>query len=152
VSGDATRSWCSSLAALPHPGDSWTRPTLEDWETRIGEIPCIAVTDSKSLYDTIKKCCNTSAHIADKRTAIDVTILKRDFSRTKGQVRWIEGTRMISDSLTKKMGSHFLRKVMSTGTWSLSEIGFREEQDALLFLVSTEESLAGVNSSLVQSG
>ena len=125
---------------------------LDNWETRIGEIPCIAVTDSKSLYDTINKCCNTSAHIEDKRTAIDVTILKRDFSQTKGQVRWIEGTRMISDSLTKKMGSNFLRKVMKTGTWSLSEIGFREEQDALLVLVSTEESLAGVNSSPMQSG
>ena len=125
---------------------------LEDWEARIGEIPCIAVTDSKSLYDTINKCCNTSAHIEDKRTAIDVTILKRDFSHTRGQVRWIEGTRMISDSLTKKMGSHFLRKVMSTGTWSLSEIGFREEQDALLLMVSTDESLAGVNSSPVRSG
>ena len=60
---------------------------LEDWEARIGAIPCIAVTDSKSLYDTINKCCNTSAHIEDKRTAIDVTILKRDFSHTRGQVR-----------------------------------------------------------------
>jgi len=125
---------------------------LEDWEARIGAIPCIAVTDSKSLYDTINKCCNTSAHIEDKRTAIDVTILKRDFSHTRGQIRWIEGTRMISDSLTKKMGSYFLRKMMSTGTWTLREIGFREEQNVLLFLISTDESLAGVNPSPAPSG
>ena len=76
---------------------------------------------------------------------------QKGFFHIRGQVRWIEGTRMISDSLTKKMGSHFLRKVMSTGTWSLSEIGFREEQDALLLLVSTDKSLAGVNPSPVPS-
>ena len=118
---------------------------LNDWEEKIAAIPCIAVTDSKSLYDTISKCCNTSAHIEDKRTAIDVTILKRDFTRTRGQVRWIEGTRMISDSLTKKVGSNFLRNVMNTGKWSLSEAGFQNEHNALLLWISSEKSLAGVN-------
>ena len=52
---------------------------LENWEEEIGKTPCVAVTDSKSLYDTMQKCCNTSAHIDDKRTAIAVTVLKRDF-------------------------------------------------------------------------
>eukprot|EP00435_Cladocopium_sp_Y103_P049590 s3051_g15.t1 len=125
---------------------------LETWEKKIGEIPCIAVTDSKSLYDTITKCCNTGAHIEDKRTAIDVTILKRDFIRTQGQVRWIEGTRMISDSLTEKMGSVFLRKVMISGKWSLSELGFQEEHNALLYLISAKESLAGVSAGMKETG
>lgn len=83
---------------------------LEDWEQAIGQIPCIAVTDSKSLFDTMQKCCNTSAHIEDKRTAIDVTVLKRDFQQSRGQVRRIQGAKMISDSLTKKMGSSYHEK------------------------------------------
>ena len=98
----------------------------QNWERTISAMPCIAVTDSKSLYDTIHRCCNTSAHIEDKRTAIDVTILKRDFKETQGQVRWIAGSRMISDSLTKKMGSSYLRAVLNHGKWSLSEKGNAE--------------------------
>ena len=91
---------------------------LEDWEQAIGKIPCIAVTDSKSLFDTMQKCCNISSHIEDKRTAIDVTVLKHDFQQTTGQVRWIQGAKLISDSLTKKMGSSFPRNVLQKGTWS----------------------------------
>ena len=108
---------------------------LGNWEEEVSQLPCIAVTDSKSLYDTIQKCCNTAAHIEDKRTAIDVTILKRDFRTTRGQVRWVEGARMVADSLTKKMGSSFLRDVMTKGRWSLSELGFKESSNSILFLI-----------------
>jgi hypothetical protein len=113
---------------------------LEDWEEAIGRIPCIAVTDSKSLFDTMQKCCNTSAHIEDKGTAIDVTVLKRDFQQTRGQVRWIQGAKMISDSLTKKMGSSFLRNVLQKGTWSLSEKGFSQESKILLLISAKRNS------------
>ena len=107
---------------------------MENWEEELGRIPCIAVTDSKSLFDTMQKCCNTSSHIEDKRTAIDVMVLKRDFQKTKGQVRWIQGTKMISDSLTKKMGSAYLRKVLKEGAWSLIEKGFSQEATILLLI------------------
>ena len=108
--------------------------TLENWEKEIGNTPCIAVTDSKSLYDTLVKCCNTAAHIEDKRTAIDVTILKRDFQKTGGQVRWIEGTRMLADPLTKRMGSSYLRSIMKTGLWSLSEKGFQTQEMSVMLI------------------
>ena len=106
-----------------------------NWEQAISAMPCIAVTDSKSLYDTIHRCCNTSSHIEDKRTAIDVTILKRDFKETQGQVRWIAGSRMISDSLTKKMGSSYLRAVLNHGKWSLSEKGNLEQDSRSVLLL-----------------
>ena len=76
---------------------------LDRWEDQLSSSPFVAVTDSKSLFDTITKCRNTSAHIDDKRTAIDLTILKSDLVKTQGQVRWVAGTNMVSDSLTKKM-------------------------------------------------
>ena len=100
--------------------------SLEHWEKEIGRTPFIAVTDSKSLYDTATKCRNVSSHIDDKRTAIDLSILKRDLQLTKGQVRWVAGVNMISDSLTKRMSASFLRKVMQSGTWSLSEAGHQD--------------------------
>ncbi|CAL1135428.1 unnamed protein product [Cladocopium goreaui] len=62
------------------------RLNLDTWEQELHRLPFIAVTDSKSLYDTVNKCRNTSAHIDDKRTAIDLTILKDDLEKTKGQV------------------------------------------------------------------
>ena len=52
---------------------------------------------------------------------------------------------MISDSLTKKVGSFFLRNVMVSGKWSLSDKEVQEEHNALLFLISSENSLAGVD-------
>ena len=113
---------------------------MEDWESEIGKIPCIAVTDSKSLFDTRQKCCNTSLRIDDKRAAIDVTVLKRDFQRTQGQVRWIQDAKMSSDGLTKKMGSSFLRNVLSNGTWSLSEKGFTQESKVLPLISADTES------------
>jgi len=96
---------------------------IDNWEAQLKDQPFIAVTDSRSLYDTINKCRNTSAHIDDKRTAIDLTILKGDLEKTGGQVRWVGGTNMVSDSLTKKMNPNFLRRVMSVGKWSLTETG-----------------------------
>lgn len=103
---------------------------LDTWEDVVGKIPYIAVTDSKSLYDAITKCRNTASHIEDKRTAIDITILKGDFRRTKGQVRWVEGSRMLSDSLTKKMNPSYLRTILKNGNWSLSEKGFLMQESS----------------------
>ena len=102
---------------------------LDRWEDQLSSSPFVAVTDSKSLFDTITKCRNTSAHIDDKRTAIDLTILKSDLVKTQGQVRWVAGTNMVSDSLTKKMSPWFLRKIMEIGKWSLSEQGYQKLVD-----------------------
>ena len=100
--------------------------SLEHWERELSRTPFIAVTDSKSLYDTATKCRNVSSHIDDKRTAIDLSILKRDLQVTRGQVRWVAGVNMLSDSLTKRMSASFLKRVMQSGTWSLSEAGFQD--------------------------
>ena len=102
-----------------------TTPGLHDWEHHLQQIPFIAVTDSRSLFDTITKCRNSSAHIDDKRTAIDLSILKSDLAKSGGQVRWVAGQNMISDTLTKKMSSTLLRRVMNKGKWSLHETGFQ---------------------------
>ena len=43
------------------------------------------------MYDTVTKCRHSSAHVDDKRTAIDLTILKSDLARQQGQARWVQG-------------------------------------------------------------
>ena len=94
---------------------------LHGWEEHLAQIPFLAITDSKSLYDCAHKCCSPAAQVEDKRTAIDVTILKNDFRRGKGQIRWVPGHVMIADSLTKKMSAQGLKNFLKSGKWSLFE-------------------------------
>ena len=101
---------------------------LNNWQERISRTPFIAATDSRSLFDNLSKSKNVAAHIEDKRTAIDLTILKNDTMSTRGQVRWVPGEIMISDSLTKKGPSHFLRKIMRCSCWTLCEYGAKALQ------------------------
>ena len=109
-------------------------PKLDDWSEMMRQIPFTAVTDSKSLYDTLTTTSNASMHIEDKRTAIDVTILKSDFKRTRGRIRWIPGEFMLSDSLTKKMSASGLKRLLTHGRWSLSKDGCQQlrRRDLLL--------------------
>ena len=79
------------------------------------------------------------SRVEDKRTAIDLAILKDDMNRTSGSLRWVAGTNMITDPMTKRMNSSFLRHVCNKGYWSLSEEGNsrqREEHDLLLVMLA----------------
>ena len=99
----------------------------KDWERHLAAIPYVSVVDSRSLYDCINKLVCTYSQVEDKRTAIDIAILKHDLYRSGGSLRWVAGDNMIADPLTKKMNSDFLRCVCNTGYWSLSETGHRTQ-------------------------
>ena len=99
----------------------------KDWERHLAAIPYVSVVDSRSLYDCINKLVCTYSQVEDKRTAIDIAILKDDLYRSGGSLRWVAGDNMIADPLTKKMNSDFLRCVCNTGYWSLSETGHRTQ-------------------------
>ena len=95
----------------------------QDWEEHVARIPYLAITDSKSLFDTLSKQNCPYSQVEDKRTAIDISIVKQEL-KGSGTVRWIDGRNMISDSLTKNTGGSFLRFVMARGQWTLNELGF----------------------------
>ncbi|OLQ12727.1 Copia protein [Symbiodinium microadriaticum] len=59
-----------------------------DWEGALTKFPYLAVTDSKSLYDAVSKQTCEYSQIDDKRTAIDISIVKHELSKG-GTVRWI---------------------------------------------------------------
>ena len=110
-----------------------------EWERHLTSIPYVSVVDSRSLYDCINKLVCTFSQVEDKRTAIDLAILKDDLNRTSGSLRWVAGTNMITDPMTKRMSSNFLRYVCNHGFWSLSEEGYtkqREEHDLLLVMLT----------------
>ena len=63
----------------------------------------ILVTDCKSLYDHL---CSPSSPTAveDRRTSIDITIIRESIRNCTMQVRWVPTNRMLADSLTKDAG------------------------------------------------
>ena len=99
-----------------------------EWEGQLATIPFVAVTDSRSLYDCLSKLVCTYTQTDDKRTAIDIAILKDDLRRTSGHTRWVEGENMLCDPLTKRMKGDFLRTVASKGYWSLNKLGFEQQK------------------------
>ena len=103
--------------------------TPEDWESRLASVPYVAVVDSKSLFDCLNKLVCTYSQVDDKRTAIDVAILKDEMHKSGGHIRWVEGKNMIADPLTNRMNSDFLRSVCNTGRWALSSTGHDEIQE-----------------------
>jgi hypothetical protein len=81
----------------------------------------IVVTDCKSLYDHVTST-STPAALDDRRTAIDVAIIRQSMHRCGMQVRWAPTDRMLADALTKNKGdpADLLRAVVRSSTYQLS--------------------------------
>ena len=110
----------------------------DEWERQLASIPYVAITDSKSLFDCLNKTVCTYTQADDKRTAIDIAMLKDDLQKSGGHPRWIEGSNMLSDPLTKKMKGEFLRRVANNSFWALSFAGHEKlcaEHEILLICV-----------------
>ena len=60
----------------------------------------IFATDCKSLFDHLISPSSPTS-IDDRRTSIDVVIIRESLKNTKGSIRWLPTNRMIADGLTK---------------------------------------------------
>ena len=98
-----------------------------DIQTTLNNVTC--VTDCKSVYDVINK--DTVPH--DKRTAIELHIIK-DVMRLRNHcLRWIDTKYMLVDCLTKnKHDAHFLRQCLAAGTY-----GITSEAEGLAIRIKT---------------
>eukprot|EP00434_Breviolum_minutum_P043331 symbB.v1.2.038620.t1/scaffold6086.1/size21030/1 len=102
--------------------------SARDWHREVARLPFICVTDSKSLYDTVRKCTNPASQCEDKRTSIDVALIKQELQDLEGTIRWIDGRTMIADPLTKESKADYLRYVIRHGYWSILEEGAALQQ------------------------
>ena len=105
--------------------------SARDWQREVSRLPFICVTDSKSLYDTVRKCTNPASQCEDKRTSIDVALIKQELQDLEGTIRWIDGRTMIADPLTKESKADYLRYVIRHGNWSILEEGAALQQKLL---------------------
>ena len=80
----------------------------------------LAIVDAKSLFDYLSK--ETVGGGQDKRTAIEIQIIRQDLNSIDGSIRWVDHSAMLADGLTKLKGSNAaLYKVLGTGQFSIKE-------------------------------
>ena len=66
-------------------------------------IQGVCVVDAKSLFDHLSK--ETVGTTSDKRTALEMQVIRQTLAETGTKVRWVPHPRMIVDALTKKQGN-----------------------------------------------
>ncbi len=77
----------------------------------------LAIVDAKSLYDHL---CKETIGGQDKRTAIEIQIIREDLNSLSGKIRWVDHPAMIADGLTKVKGSNeSLYRMMRSGNFKL---------------------------------
>ena len=94
---------------------------LRNWETAVSHRPSILLTDCKSVYDSLRQPW-TSASKCDKRTSIDLAIIRDTLSRDLSKIRWIDTRMQLVDSFTKTSATpELLRRVMQSGRYIIVE-------------------------------
>ena len=80
----------------------------------------LTICDAKSLYDHLHS--ETAGCSADRRTAIEIQIIRSSLDAQDGDVRWVDHTGMYADAMTKKGGNlPLLQILMRTGRICISE-------------------------------
>ena len=83
--------------------------------------PPILVTDCKSLYDRLVSP-SASTSIEDRRTSIDVVIIRESCWCMSAYMRWVPTNRMIADAFTKDAGdpTDLLRACLRRSSYQIS--------------------------------
>ena len=87
----------------------------------LAKRPAILATDCKSLYDHLISPSSPTA-VDDRRTSIDIVIIRVSIKLLSAQIRWLPTNRMIADGLTKdKMEpSDLLRSCVRAASYQIS--------------------------------
>ena len=142
--GSRERSWVGTLvprADLRSPGHLIVRK----WQEEVSAIPFVCITDSKSLFDAVKKDTNPASQCEDKHASIDISLIKQKINELSGTIRWVDGRTMLADCLTKDTKGDYLRQVIKDGKWSILEEGsalqqkLRERQHDMFFFAPFDQ-------------
>jgi hypothetical protein len=92
-----------------------------DCRAMLARRPAILATDCKSLYDHLISPSSPTA-VEDRRTSIDIVIIRESLRLLSAQVRWLLTNRMIADGLTKdKMDpADLLRSCVRAASYQIS--------------------------------
>ncbi|CAE7743820.1 unnamed protein product [Symbiodinium sp. CCMP2456] len=124
----------SSLATAFEHGDyvralfvELVKPTfsLKHWKASVAAWKHVLVTDARTGYDAI----NSETLPTDRKIAIDVGVLRQGLVEDSAgcQVRWVPGSQMPGDGLTKWHDNGVLLRIMTEGCWSLKDTAEAQE-------------------------
>ena len=72
---------------------------LEQWKSGISNRSALVLRDCKSVYDSLQQLLSSNAH-SDKRTSIDLAIIRDTLSRDGSKIRWIDTRVQLADTMT----------------------------------------------------
>ena len=100
---------------------------------------CILITDCKSVFDHLKS--PSAPSLDDRRTSIDIVIIRESVRRMSASVRWIPTDRMLADGMTKEAADalDLLRACMRSGKYQVSP-----EEDVLQWRASERNRRKGI--------
>ena len=79
----------------------------------------LAIVDAKSLYDLL---AHATTGGTDRRTALDVQVLREELTELSGCIRWVDHMHMPADCLTKKSGrAESLIRMLESGRFGVTE-------------------------------
>ena len=89
-----------------------------DAEMRLPKV--LSIGDVKSLYDHLRT--ETSGGANDRRTAINIQIIRSNMDAQDATVRWVDHSGMYAGAMTKKNGNFPLLDIlMRTGRTCITE-------------------------------
>ena len=78
----------------------------------------LAIVDAKALYDHLSR--ESVGPSQDKRTSLEIQVVRQLMNSIKGKVRWVPHPQMIVDGLTKKNGNlEALYQLLTTGEYQI---------------------------------
>eukprot|EP00435_Cladocopium_sp_Y103_P031858 s655_g8.t1 len=104
---------------------------VRECRSLLSKRPPIIATDCKSLYDHLVSPSSPTG-VDDRRTSIDIVIIRESIKLTGAQVRWLPTDRMIADGLTKDKADpiDLLRSCVRAGCYQISPEEFVLAQQA----------------------
>ena len=118
ASATGIAEWCLLLLAEALDGTF----SLRDVDTVLLRRSPLGMTDCRSLYDHLVSL-GSGGVLDDRRTAIDIAIIRQSISRCRLQPRWCPTHHMIADGLTKDKGEplDLLRSVLRCNRYQLAD-------------------------------
>ena len=95
--------------------------SMHECRDMLARRPPLIVTDCQSLYDHLTSPSAPTA-VEDRRTSIDITIIRESIKATQAFVRWVPTNRMLADGLTKDLGDpmDLMRSCIRNATYQIS--------------------------------
>lgn len=95
------------------------RLNLRNPDPHIQKMKSCLVTDSKNVYDGLKRVESAGLHLEELRTGVELLSVKERIGPAGVDVRWVDSGQELADGLTKTWQTEQLLRILHLGVWKL---------------------------------